>query len=86
MKKIVTILIILAMVFSLTACGKSNEDTTGDSQEHATEVYLKWSDGDELLENVKHVYYARDRAVWRITFEDGSQIITGYANVIIVKK
>lgn len=84
MKKIVTILITLALIFSLTACGEEVY-TTADTQKPTMTVYLKWSDGEELLENVKHINHINDRLV-EIVLEDGSQIITGYANVIIIKK
>lgn len=85
MKKIVVILITLAMVFSLTACGKADKDTTRcDNSNNEVVVYLKWSDGEEELHPTK-VSFWRDYVV-ELTLEDGSTITTGYANVIIIRK
>ena len=85
MKKIVAILITLALVFSLTACGKTDKDTTRcDDNDSEVVVYLKWSDGEEEL-HPKDVSFWRDYVV-TLTFEDGSKITTGYANVIIIEK
>ena len=85
MKKIVAILIILTLVFSLTACDKTNKDTTiCDDNDNEVVVYLKWSDGEEEL-HPKHISYRHNDRV-ELTLEDGSQIITGYTNVIIIEK
>lgn len=85
MKKIVAILITLALIFSLTACGKTEKDTTRSSEDNnEVVVYLKWSDGEEELHPTR-INFWRDYVV-ELTLEDGSTITTGYANVIIIRK
>lgn len=85
MKKIVVILITLAMVFSLTACGKADKDTTRcDDNDNEVVVYLKWSDGEEEL-HPTGISYWHDYVI-KLTLEDGSTITTGYDNVIIIEK
>lgn len=84
MKKIIAILTTLVLIFSLCAYGAEKKDTIIDTQKSAQTVYLKWTDGEELLENVKCVNDSHDKAVF-IYLDDGTVIETGYANVIIIE-
>lgn len=80
MKKIVVILITLAMVFSLTACGKAEKDTTRSSEDIPRyTVYLRWSDGEEELHPYKIIYHDEFAS---LCFDD-YELDASYVNLII---